>query len=182
MAIQEAECLVDSQAISVILIMGVTSSGKTAVGALLAGRLGWEFADADWFHPSANVEKMRAGTPLTDADREPWLRAIAEWINGICNKGGHAVVACSVLKRRYRDQLIKERTDARLVYLRGDEALIAQRMAARHGHFMPQSLLHSQFEALEEPGPDEHPLAVSIKPTPSEIVTEIVTKLGVATT
>jgi carbohydrate kinase (thermoresistant glucokinase family) len=123
---------------------------------------------------------MRTGIPLTDEDREPWLRAIAEWIDTICAKRAHAVVACSVLKRRYRDQLIKERANARLVYLRGDEALIAQRMAGRHGHFMPQSLLHSQFEALEEPGPNEHPLTVSIEPRPSEIVTEIVTKLDLA--
>jgi carbohydrate kinase (thermoresistant glucokinase family) len=171
---------VDSRAISIILVMGVTSSGKTAVGALLAERLAWDFGDADWFHPPANVKKMRAGIPLTDEDREPWLRAIAEWIGRICAEGGHAVIACSALKRSYRDQLINKRADARLVYLCGDEALIGQRMAARRDHFMPQSLLHSQFEALEEPGPDEHPLTVSIEPTPSEIVTEIVTELGLA--
>src|SRR5215472_18928752 len=105
MASRERSVLVDSQPISIILLMGVTSSGKTAVGALLAGRLGWEFADADWFHPPANVEKMRAGIPLTDEDLEPWLRAIGEWIDRICDKKGHAVVACSVLKRRYRNQL-----------------------------------------------------------------------------
>lgn len=158
---------------SVAIIMGVSGCGKSTIGALLAGRLQWEYEDADWFHPMANVEKMHNGTPLTDEDRWPWLRAIATWIDDTRHTAGHGVIACSALKRRYRDVLIGDRKDVRLIYLKGDEALIARRIATRHEHFMPSSLLHSQFEALEEPGPDEHPIIVSIEPPPREIVRQI---------
>jgi carbohydrate kinase (thermoresistant glucokinase family) len=163
---------------SVIVVMGVSGSGKTTVAALLAGRLQWEFEDGDWLHPEANVEKMHRGIALTDEDRRPWLRAIAAWIDQTRHAGRHGVVACSALKRSYRDVLIGERRDVRLVYLKGDEALIARRITARHGHFMPASLLHSQFEALEEPGPDERPITVSIEARPAEIVARIVGELG----
>jgi carbohydrate kinase (thermoresistant glucokinase family) len=163
---------------SAIIVMGVSGSGKTTVAALLAGRLQWEFEDADWLHPEANVEKMHRGTPLTDEDRWPWLRAIAAWIDEKRHEGRHGVVACSALKRRYRDVLIGERRDVRLVYLKGDEPLIARRLAARHGHFMPAALLRSQFEALEEPGPDENPITVSIVAKPAQIVSRIVAALG----
>src|SRR5438477_11730928 len=163
----------DVAAPSVIVVMGVSGSGKSTVGALLAGRLHCEFEDADWFHPPANVEKMHQGIPLTDEDRRPWLLAIADWIDDTRRAGGHAVVACSALRRPYRDVLIDGRPDVRLVYLKGDEPLIARRMAARHGHFMPPGLLHSQFQTLEEPGPDERPIIVSIEPRPREIVTQI---------
>src|SRR5579871_2118636 len=139
-----------SAAPAVIILMGVSGSGKSTVGAMLAARLHWPFEDGDWFHPPANVEKMHKGLPLTDDDRWPWLRAIADWIDEERRHGRHGVIACSALKRRYRDVLIGGRGDVRLVYLRGDEALIARRIATRHEHFMPQSLLHSQFEALEE--------------------------------
>ena len=163
---------------SVVIVMGVSGSGKSTIGTLLAGRLRWEFQDGDWFHPAANVDKMHKGTPLTDEDRWPWLRSIAEWIDKTRDAGRHAVIACSVLKRRYRAILIGERADVRLVYLKGDEELIARRLATRHEHFMPPSLLHSQFVALEEPGMDEDPITVSIAPWPSEIVGQILSALN----
>ncbi|GJD49517.1 Gluconokinase [Methylobacterium crusticola] len=162
---------------AVLVVMGVSGSGKTTVASLLAGRLGWEFEDGDDFHPPANVEKMQAGTPLTDEDRGPWLAAIAAWIDGIRAGGGHGVVTCSALKRAYRDVLIGARADVRLVYLEGDRALIGRRMAARHGHFMPTSLLDSQFRTLEVPTPDENPLVVSVARAPKAIVTAIAAAL-----
>jgi carbohydrate kinase (thermoresistant glucokinase family) len=162
---------------AVVVIMGVSGSGKSTIGAMLAARLGWPFEDGDWFHPAANIEKMHKGMPLTDDDRWPWLGAIADWIDRARRTGGHGVIACSALKRRYRDVLVGERGDVRLVYLKGDETLIAQRIAARHGHFMPAALLHSQFAALEEPGPDENPIVVSIDARPGEIVSRIVAHL-----
>lgn len=137
-----------SSAVAVVMVMGVSGSGKSTVGALLASRLRWEFEDADWFHPASNVDKMHRGIPLTDEDRWPWLAAVAGWIDNTRLAGRHAVIACSALKRRYRDVLIGSRVDVRLVYLKGDETLIARRIATRHEHFMPQSLLHSQFDAL----------------------------------
>jgi gluconokinase len=163
---------------SIIVVMGVSSSGKTTVGALLAGRLHWEFEDADWFHPAANIDKMHAGIPLTDDDRAPWLRDIAAWIDRTREQDAHAVLACSALKRRYRDVLLKGRPYVRLVYLKGSEALIARRMAARHGHFMPRELLHSQFEALEEPGADENPVTISVELRPREVVAKILAELA----
>jgi gluconokinase len=161
----------------ILVMMGVSSSGKSTVGALLAGRLHWDFADADWFHPESNVDKMHAGVPLTDDDRWPWLKAVAQWIDLARAHETHAVVACSALKRSYRDVLIGRRPDVRLVYLQGSEQLIVRRMVTRHGHFMPASLLHSQFEALEEPTLDEHPIIVSVEPRPSEIVARIMAEL-----
>jgi carbohydrate kinase (thermoresistant glucokinase family) len=166
---------------AVIVIMGVSGSGKTTIANELARQLGWEFQDADWFHPAANVEKMHSGVPLTDEDRSPWLRAIARWIDETRGAGRHGVVTCSALKRRYRAILIGDRADVRLVYLKGDASLIARRIATRHEHFMPASLLASQFEALEEPGPDEHPIIVSIEPSPREIVARIIAELGLRT-
>ena len=169
-----------SAAPAVVIVMGVSGSGKSTVGAMLASRLHWKFEDGDWFHPPANVEKMHKGIALTDDDRWPWLRAIADWIDQARRRGGHGVIACSALKRRYRDVLIGDRRDVRLIYLEGDEPLIARRIATRHEHFMPQSLLHSQFEALEVPGPDENPVTVSIEPAPREIVDGIVSSLGLS--
>jgi gluconokinase len=166
-----------SSAPTVLIVMGVSGSGKSTIGTLLAMRLHWEFEDADWFHPAANVDKMHRGIPLTDEDRSPWLKAIAEWIDQARVSGRHAVIACSALKRSYRNVLIGERKDVRLVYLKGDEALIARRFATRHEHFMPVSLLHSQFVALEEPGADENPLTVSIEPPPREVVSQILSGL-----
>ena len=163
---------------AVLLVMGVSGSGKTTVAALLAGRLGWELADADDFHPPANVCKMHGGTPLDDADRMPWLQSLAAWIDANRVTGRHGVLACSALKRGYRDILVGRRSDVRLVFLQGDEPLITGRQAARHHHYMPASLVHSQFAALEVPGPDERPLTVSVMPTPPEIADEIVRQLG----
>jgi gluconokinase len=165
---------------AVLIVMGVSGSGKSTVGGLLASRLRWEFEDADWFHPASNVEKMHNGVPLTDEDRWPWLGAVAAWIDMTRRSGGHGVVACSALKRRYRDVLIGNRADVRLVYLKGDEALIARRIATRHEHFMPRSLLHSQYDALEEPGPEENPIIVSIEPVPREIVAQVLSALSTA--
>ena len=162
----------------VMIVMGVSGCGKSTVGALLALRLRWEFEDADWFHPAANVDKMHRGIPLTDEDRRPWLDAVAAWIDRTRCSGGHDVIACSALKRRYRDVLIGDRADVRLIYLRGDQTLIGRRIATRHEHYMPGSLLHSQFEALEEPGADENPIIVSIEPRPREIVAQILSVLN----
>ena len=161
---------------SIILVMGVSGSGKTTVGAMLAGRLGWPYAEADAFHPPANVAKMAAGHPLTDADRLPWLQAIAAWIDRQIAAGGRGVVTCSALKRGYRDML--RRPEVQIVYLHGSHDLIAARLTARHGHFFQAQMLDSQFEALEEPGPDEDVMVVSITGTPAEIVDEIVRQLG----
>ena len=163
---------------SVLVVMGVSGSGKTTIAALLAGRLRWDFEDGDDFHPPANVEKMHGGTPLTDEDRWPWLRAIAAWIDAIRESGQHGIVACSALRRAYRDILVGERADVRLVYLNGSRDLIARRQAARHNHFMPASLVDSQFATLEEPGPDEHPIVASIEPRPAQVVDSIVAQLA----
>jgi carbohydrate kinase (thermoresistant glucokinase family) len=165
---------------AVVIVMGVSGSGKSTIGALLAARLRWKFEDADRFHPASNVDKMHRGVPLTDEDRRPWLDAVAAWIDMIRDTSGHGVIACSALKRSYRDVLMGGRADVRLVYLQGDEALIARRIANRLEHFMPQSLLHSQFEALEEPDPDEQSIIVSIAPQPPEIVSQILSALDIA--
>lgn len=158
---------------AVLIVMGVSGAGKTTIGALLAERLGWEFVDGDLFHPAANVEKMRSGIPLTDEDRWPWLQAIAGWIDRKRRDRGHAVIACSALKRSYRAAIVGQRRDVGFVYLKGPRALIARRQADRNGHFMPASLLDSQFEVLEEPTPDENAIVVSIEPRPGEIIDTI---------
>jgi gluconokinase len=164
----------------VLVVMGVSGSGKSTVGTLLASRIEAEFADADWFHPPANIDKMHRGIPLTDDDRLPWLTAIAEWIDAKRRAGHRAVVACSALKRRYRDILIDGRTDVRLIYLEGEMDLISRRIATRHEHFMPASLLQSQFDALEPPGPEEYPIVAPIAARPAEIVDAIIAQLGKA--
>jgi gluconokinase len=158
---------------SVVVVMGVSGCGKSTVASLLAQRMHWIYEDADWFHPRSNIEKMHTGQPLTDDDRWPWLNAIAAWIDATRRIGNHGVIACSALKRAYRDILIGERHDVQLVFLKGDRELIARRLAARDGHFMPPSLLESQFKALEEPQEDERPIVVSIVPHPREIVEQI---------
>lgn len=156
-----------------LVVMGVSGSGKTTVAGLLAGHLGWEFGDADDWHSPANVRKMRGGSPLDDSDRWPWLHAIAAWIDATRSTGRHGVLACSALRRAYRDILIGDRPDVRLVFLRGDERLIQRRQAARHNHYMPASLVHSQFQTLEQPGPDERPLIADVQPPARDVVRSI---------
>ena len=146
----------------IAVVMGVSGSGKTTVSALLAAALGCQFQEGDDLHPSANVEKMHGGTPLTDADRMGWLHKIAEEIDGWRARGESGVLTCSALKRSYRDIIIGDRPDVMLVYLKGSHDLIRRRMAARHEHFMPVALLDSQFATLEEPTPDEHPITVDV--------------------
>jgi carbohydrate kinase (thermoresistant glucokinase family) len=163
---------------SVVVVMGVSGCGKSTIASMLAHRLNWIFEEGDWFHPQSNVEKMHSGEPLTDEDRWPWLEGIAAWIDATRRAGNHGTIACSALKRSYRDILVGERADVRIVYLKGGRDLIARRLAARDGHFMPPSLLDSQFAALEEPKLDEHPIVISIAPHPREIVENIVKRLG----
>lgn len=162
---------------SIAIVMGVSGAGKTTVGECLAERLGWEFIEGDRLHPPANVAKMQSGQPLTDTDRAPWLAAIAAAIGTVQARGGRAVVACSALKRAYRRHLVGARTAVRLVYLDGSPELIAQRLAARRGHFMPARLLESQFAALEQPGPDENPIVVAVGQPVERIVAEIAAAL-----
>jgi gluconokinase len=163
---------------AVLIVAGVSGSGKTTIGRLLAQRLNYAFRDADDFHPPENIAKMSRGEPLTDDDRAPWLDAIATWIGATLAADGRAVVTCSALKRSYRDRLVGQRRSVRLVFLKGDMALIARRLAARRGHFMPAQLLQSQFDALEEPQRAESPLIVSIAPPPEILVAEIVDRLS----
>ena len=158
----------------IVIVAGVSGSGKTTVGALLAGRLDWRFADGDDLHPAANVAKMRAGIPLTDTDRRPWLRAIAAWMDARIERGEDAVVACSALRRRSRDLLLDGRPAARMVFLAVDREVLARRLATRHGHFFPEKLLSSQFDALEPPTPDERVLTVVPADTPAATVDSII--------
>ena len=160
-----------------LLVMGVSGSGKSTVGEQLAERLGWRYEDGDRFHPAANVAKMSAGHPLTDEDRWPWLQAIAAEIDRVCQAGERVVIACSALKRAYRDILVHEREDVRIVFLDGKRDLIAARLAARKGHFMPPGLLASQLGALEPPVESENPVTVSIDAPVETIVDDIVRQL-----
>jgi gluconokinase len=163
-----------------LVVMGVSGSGKSTIAEKLANRIGWTYEDGDKFHPASNVAKMKAGHPLSDEDREPWLRAIAAEIDRACRAGEHAVIACSALKRAYRDILVHGRDDVRIVYLDGSQQLIGDRLAKRKGHFMPAGLLDSQFRALEPPTSDEHPLTVSIDATVDAIVDDIVRQSRIA--
>jgi gluconokinase len=167
---------------AVLLLMGVAGSGKTTTAELLGERLGWPFRDADSFHPPANVDKMTAGTPLTDEDRWPWLYAIADWMDGVVSRGENGIVTCSALKRAYRDVLMTGRNAVALVYLKGDRGLIGERLAARVGHFMPPALLDSQFNTLEEPGPDENPHVIDVHAEPGEVVETILQRTGLGGT
>jgi gluconokinase len=157
-----------------LIVMGVSGSGKSTIAENLAARLGWTFEDGDKFHPASNVAKMSAGHPLTDDDRWPWLQAIADEIDRVGKAGGHVVIACSALKRVYRNVLVHGRGDVRMVYLDGTRELIAARLAARKDHFMPPALLDSQFKTLEPPGTDENPITVSIDASVEAIIDAIV--------
>lgn len=161
----------------VIIVMGVSGSGKSTVGRAIADRLGWEFQDGDSFHPPANVAKMKAGTPLDDQDRQPWLEAMRDWMQAAHRGGRNAVLACSALRERYRDVLLRHEPWVRFVHLHGSRELIAARMAARSGHFMPPTLLASQLATLEPPA---DALVVDIARPPGELVDEILSRLGLA--
>lgn len=164
--------------LTAVVVMGVSGAGKSTVGRLIAAQLDCPFRDADSFHPPANIAKMASGQPLSDADRWPWLEAIAAWIAEHRAAGTTCVVTCSALKRAYRDIVTaRQSADVRLVYLKGTFDLIAARLAARKGHFMPPALLKSQFDALEEPGADERAIAAPIDATPEEIAGRVAAAL-----
>lgn len=158
----------------IVIVAGVAGSGKTTVGTMLAGRLDWRYADADGFHPQANVAKMRAGIPLTDEDRVPWLRAIGAWMDDLIAAGQSGVVTCSALKRAYRDQLLSGRPAATIVFLQVSRDVLVRRLTARLGHFFPEELLESQLRTLEPPAPGERVLTLPADDDPARIVAEIV--------
>ena len=165
----------------VIIIFGVSGAGKTTVGELLARELGWHFYEADDFHSPANVEKMRGGIPLTDEDRWLWLERLREQIKRCVATGENAVLACSALKRAYRERL-RGSDEVRFVFLHGDYALVEKQLRHRHGHFMNPELLRSQFGDLEEPGVDEDVLRIELGRPPQDVAEEITTKLHLGTT
>ncbi|SEI16302.1 gluconokinase [Methylobacterium sp. 275MFSha3.1] len=164
----------------VLVVMGVSGSGKSTVAALIAEKLGWIFVDGDSFHAPEHVAKMHAGHALDDADRAPWLARIATWIQQRLDAGESGVVVCSALRRAYRDVLTRGSRRVRIVYLDGDKALIARRLAERQGHFMSPHLLDSQFATLEVPGPDEHPITLGILEPPEAIADRVVAELATA--
>jgi len=157
----------------IVLLMGVSGSGKTTVGKLLASNLGWKFEDADGFHSPANITKMSQGTPLTDEDRLPWLANMASAIRDWLNHSENVILACSALKQRYRDQLLIDQ-QVKLVYLRGSFELILSRMQQRGSHYMKPDMLRSQFEALQEP---QDAITVDITPPPADLASEIERRL-----
>jgi gluconokinase len=163
----------------IVVIAGVSGSGKSTVGALLAGRLGWPFADGDAFHPAANLAKMKAGIPLTDADRGPWLAAIGAWMDERLAAGQPAVVACSALRRAYRDALLGGRPGAQMIFLQVSHDEDVARLTARTGHFFPAALLDSQFAALEMPGNDERVTLLPAGDDPGTLVSEIIGRLNI---
>jgi gluconokinase len=164
----------------IVIVAGPSGSGKTTVGAMLAGRMHWLFADADMFHAAANIAKMRAGIPLTDEDRWPWLRAIALWMDARISAGESAVITCSALKQSYRDLLFDGRPQARLVFLCVDGEELTHRLATRHGHFFSPQLLASQLAAVETPEPDQRTLVLGERGGPAETVEQIVSWLNEA--
>ena len=158
----------------ILVVMGVSGTGKSTVARELAARLGWSFEEGDALHPEANIAKMHAGIPLTDADRQPWLERVAAWIDGQRAKKQPGIITCSALKRSYRQVIIGDRPEVRLVYLRGGRDLIAEHLAGRRAHFMPASLLQSQFDTLEEPDSSEEPLTIDVGPPADQIAEEII--------
>ena len=162
----------------VLVLMGVSGCGKTTVAQILAQRLHWAFEEGDALHPQANVDKMAAGHPLDDADRAPWLAKVADWVDARLDAGESGVITCSALKKSYRALIDRRGEGVEFVYLHGSRELIASRLATRHGHFMPTSLLDSQFETLEEPGADEPAIRVEIGEAPEAIAAAVVTALG----
>jgi gluconokinase len=163
----------------IVIVFGVSSAGKTTIGKLLAKRLGWRFLEADDFHPRGNIEKMRDGLPLTDEDRWPWLKRLREQIMRSLAANENAVLACSALKRKYRERL-RVSDNVKFVFLRGNYALIENQLGRRRGHFMNPDLLRSQFADLEEPESDEDALTIELGRTPEELVEEIKARLSLA--
>jgi ribose 5-phosphate isomerase A len=162
----------------ILVLMGVSGAGKTTIAEELEARLGWPFEEGDALHPEANVAKMHAGVPLTDADRRPWLESVAAWVDGQRASKQPGIITCSALKRSYRRIVVGDRPEVRLVYLRGSREVMADHLAKRSGHFMPASLLQSQIDTLEEPGPDEDPLIVDVGPPASEVADQIIRRLS----
>jgi gluconokinase len=162
---------------TILVLMGVSGSGKSTVAQELQRLLGWPFQEGDDLHPPENVKKMRSGRPLDDRDRLPWLQAVACWIDGQLAARQPGIITCSNLKRAYREITICTRRGVTLVYLRADEAILRQRLQERVHRYMPPSLLDSQFEVLEEPGADEHPITVSVHGTVAETVLELLQRL-----
>lgn len=163
----------------IVIVFGVSGAGKTTIGKLLAEQLGWQFYEADDFHPRANIEKMHSGRPLTDEDRWPWLERLRQQIPRSLAAKENAVLACSALKRAYRERL-RVSDDVKFVFLRGDYGLIENQLRHRRGHFMNPALLKSQFADLEEPAAGEDVLTIELGRTPQELVEEIKRKLGLA--
>jgi ribose 5-phosphate isomerase A len=166
----------------VLVIMGVSGSGKTTIAEELAARLGWPFQEGDSLHPESNVAKMHAGIPLTDEDRLPWLQRVAAWVDGQRAKKQPGIITCSALKKSYRQAVIGDRPEARLVYLRVGHDLVAAHLSGRHGHFMPSALLRSQIDTLEEPDPGEDPLTVEVGQSAAQVADEIIRLLGTSAT
>jgi gluconokinase len=154
----------------IIILMGVSGAGKTTIGRFLARELGWPFYEGDDFHPRANIEKMKQGIALTDGDRGPWLHNLRKLINELLGNKKEAVIACSALKKKYRDELKSGNTEVRFIYLKGDQGLIKKRLQMRPDHFMKARLLASQFKTLEEP---EEALTVDISQKPQAMVLQI---------
>jgi gluconokinase len=167
--------------VPLVVVMGVSGSGKSTVGALLAQRLALPYAEADDLHPPSNIVKMAAGIPLDDTDRAPWLDRIAAWLGGAGGGAEGGVVTCSALRRRYRDRLRADAPDAFFLHLDGSEELIGRRLAARTGHFMPPGLLRSQFEALDPLDADEKGMTVPVDASPDEITRRALAVLSAAT-
>ncbi len=162
----------------VLVIMGISGSGKSTIAEELSARLGWPFEEGDSLHPESNIAKMHAGIPLTDADRMPWLERVAAWIDGQRARKQPGIITCSALKHDYRQIIIGSRPEVRLVYLRGGRDLIAEHLAGRHGHFMPPELLRSQIDTLEEPDPREDALTVDVGASATRVADEIIRLLG----
>ncbi len=162
----------------IVIVMGVCGTGKTTVGRLIAERMGARFEEGDTFHPKANVEKMSRGEPLEDSDRWPWLESMSDSIDAWQRAGEDVVLACSALKERYREILLGDRPDMRLVHLFGTQDLISERMAQRRHHFMPASLVPSQFAALEPPQPAEHVIAAEVTRPPEAIAADVTAWIG----
>jgi carbohydrate kinase (thermoresistant glucokinase family) len=166
--------------VSVIVVMGVSGVGKTTVGRLLAERLGWRFIEADDHHPPANVAKLAAGIPLDDADRAPWLHLLTAMLERARQDGERVVLACSALKRAYREVLRGGHEDVLFAYLAGEPAVIRRRMAGRTGHYMPLALLDSQLETLEPPAADERALTLDASEPPEVLAERVIERLGAA--